>query len=215
MYDRVSEQAGDDIDFDALPKRFVLKCTHDSGGLVIVRDKDTFDRNKAKKIIEKSLRRDYYQLGREWPYKNVKPRIIAEQYMEDTQTHALNDYKFYSFNGTPKALLVVTGRQNEGEKTRYDFFDMDYKHMDIKRGDGGAETEPSRPRNFELMKQLAAELSQGIPHVRVDFYEVDGKVYFGELTFAPRGGFGQFEPQEWDEKFGSWIKLPQKIQKEN
>ena len=199
----------DDIDFESLPEQFVLKCTHDSGGLVICRDKKTLDIEEARKKIEWSLKREYYWLWREWPYKNVKPRIIAEKYMEDSKTSELRDYKFFCFNGEVKILFVASERQGEGE-TKFDFFDMDYNHLPIINGHPNATILPQKPVCFEEMKTLAAKLSKGIPHLRVDFYEVDGKVYFGELTFSHWGGLVAFEPEEWDKKLGDWIKLPKK-----
>ena len=198
----------EDIDFDQLPNQFVLKCTHDCGGLVICRDKLKLDIQAAKKKINKCLRRDYYSVHREWPYKNVKPRIIAEAYMEDSVTTELRDYKFFCFNGEPKTLFVATERQKEGEEVKFDFFDMEYNHLEIRNGHPNASVPPKKPSQFELMKKLAAVLSQGIPHVRVDFYEVDGKVYFGEMTFFHFSGFVPFEPEEWDIQFGEWISLP-------
>lgn len=200
----------DEIDFDALPKRFVLKCTHDSGGLVICKDKARLDLGAARKKIEKSLKRDFFAFGREWPYKDVKPRIIAEQFMEDPVTQELRDYKFFCFDGEVKALFVATERQKPGEEVKFDFFDPDYNHLDFRQGHKNAQTSPEKPLQFELMKELAAKLSAGVPHVRVDFYEVAGKVYFGELTFFHFGGWVPFEPEEWDFAFGSWIRLPEK-----
>lgn len=200
----------DDIDFDSLPNQFVLKTTHDSGGVVICKDKKTFDLLAAKDKLGKSLKRNYFWTNREWPYKNVKPRIIAEEYMEDTETGELRDYKFFAFDGTPRALFIATERQNAQTDTRFDFFDMDYNHLDIRNGHPNADTIPSKPKNFEEMKRLAAVLSKGIPQIRVDFYEVNGRVYFGELTFAHWGGMMPFEPENWDKIFGDWIKLPER-----
>lgn len=198
----------DDIDFDALPSQFVLKCTHDSGGIVICKDKCTFDKNVAKHTLDEYLHRRYYWRNREWPYKNVKPRIIAEQYMEDSKSHELRDYKFFCFDGEVKALFIASDRQKKGEETKFDFFDADYNHLDIRNGHPNSEIMPTKPLSFEKMKYLAAKLSKGIPHVRVDFYEVNGKCYFGELTFSHWSGLVKFEPEEWDYKFGGWINLP-------
>lgn len=198
----------DEIDFDTLPDRFVLKCTHDSGGLVIVKDKNTLDKTVAKKKIEKCLKRNFYYSGREWPYKNVKPRIIAEEYMEDSKTAELRDYKFFTFNGEVKALFIASERQKEDEETKFDFFDADYNHLPVRNGHPNAAIPPEKPENFEKMKELASKLGEGIPHLRVDFYEVDGKIYFGELTFSHWSGMVPFEPAEWDKTFGDWITLP-------
>lgn len=200
----------DEIDFDTLPDQFVLKCTHDSGGLVICNDKATFDIETAKKKIEASMKAKYYYHGREWSYKNVKPRIIAEEYMEDATTKDLRDYKFFAFNGDVKMLFIATERQEKDSETKFDFFDMEFNHLPFRNGHPNADVPPAKPQNFELMKELASKLSKGIPHVRVDFYEVDGKVYFGELTFCHWSGLMPFEPHEWDEKLGSWLELPQK-----
>ena len=198
----------DDIDFDSLPDRFVLKCTHDSGGLVICRDKAAFNKKAAKKKINKSLKKNYYYSGREWPYKDVKPRIIAEAYMEDEKTAELRDYKFFCFNGKPKALFIATDRQTAGTEVKFDFFDMDFNHLDFRQGHPNAETYPEKPINFDEMKRLAQVLSEGLPHLRVDFYEVNGRIYFGELTFSHFSGMVPFHPEEWDYTFGSWIELP-------
>lgn len=200
----------EDIDFDTLPNQFVLKCTHDSGGLAICKDKKMFDIEAAKNKINRSLKTNYYLRGREWPYKNVKPRIIAEQYMEDSVTSELRDYKFFCFNGEVKMLFIASDRQNANEETKFDFFDMDYKHLDVRNGHPNATVMPDKPKCFDEMKSLAEKLSINIPQVRVDFYEVDGKVYFGELTFSHWSGFVPFDPQKWDEVFGEWIELPAK-----
>lgn len=199
-----------EIDFDKLPRQFVLKCTHDSGGLVICRDKASLDREKAREKIEKCQRRNYCDFSREWPYKHVKPRIIAEAYLEDSVTKELRDYKFFAFDGRVKLLFVASERQKEGAETKFDFFDMDYNHLELINGHPNAAVTPEKPAGFEKMKALAEKLSRGIPHVRVDFYEVDGKVYFGELTLFHWSGIVPFEPASWDETLGSWIKLPPK-----
>ena len=198
----------DDIDFDKLPNQFVLKCTHDSGGLVIVKDKSKLDKKLAKNKIEKSLKRDYYIAGREWPYKNVPRKIIAEQYMEDTETQELRDYKFFCFNGEVKALFIASDRGNPKEETKFDFYDENFNHLPFTNGHPNATKEIVKPKTFEKMKELASILSKGIPHLRVDFYEIDGKIYFGELTFCHWSGFVPFNPEEWDYIFGSWITLP-------
>lgn len=199
----------DEIDFDKLPNKFVLKCTHDSGGLVIVKDKNSLDIDSARKTINSSLSKNYFYSGREWPYKDVKPRIIAEEYMEDSETEELRDYKFFVFNGCPKALFIATDRGKE-EETKFDFFDMEYNKLPFTNGHPNADVTPQKPKCFDEMKVLAEKLSKGIPHLRVDFYEVDGKIYFGELTFSHWSGMVPFEPEEWDIIFGSWIQLPEK-----
>lgn len=198
----------DDIDFDQLPDRFVLKCTHDSGGLVICKDKAKLDKAAAKKKIEHCLKHSFYWGLREWPYKDVKPRIIAEEYLEDPATRELRDYKFFAFDGQVKALFVASERQ-AGTDTKFDFFDAEYRHLDLVNGHPMAEVPPAKPDNFEKMKELAGILSKGMPQVRVDFYEVAGKVYFGEMTFFHWSGMTPFEPKEWDRTFGDWIRLPE------
>ncbi len=198
----------DEIDFDLLPEQFVLKCTHDSGSVVICKYKKSFDYKAARKKIECKMKKNLYWWGREWPYKNVKPRVIAEQYMEDTRTAELRDYKFFCFDGEVKMLFVATERQKQNEEVKFDFFDSDYNRLPFKQGHPNASILPAKPQCFEEMKALAAKLSKGIPHVRVDFYEVNGKVYFGELTFFHFCGLVPFEPEEWDFKLGSWIELP-------
>ena len=201
----------DEIDFDTLPDQFVLKCTHDCGGLVICKDKSKLDKSAAKQKLEQCLRRNYYWNLREWPYKNVKPQIIAETYMEDPTTQDLRDYKFFCFDGEVKALFIASDRQTEGEETKFDFFDMEYNHLPFQNGHPNAYTLPQKPVCFEEMKQLAATLSKGIPHVRVDFYEVNGKIYFGELTLFHWSGLVPFQPEEWDYTFGSWLTLPKEM----
>lgn len=198
----------EDIDFEKLPQQFVLKCTHDSGGIVVCRDKTKLNINDAKKKLSKGLNRSYYYQNREWPYLNVTPRIIAEQYMEDRETGELRDYKFFCFNGEVKALFIASDRFTDGEETKFDFFDADFNHLPFTNGHPNANVLPKKPIQFELMKELAAKLSKNIPQVRIDFYEVGGNVYFGEITFFHWSGLTPFEPIEWDYTFGSWITLP-------
>ena len=200
----------DDIDFNNLPNQFVLKCTHDSAGLVICHDKATFNIPEAKKRINKSMKNNFYYEAREWPYKNVKPRIIAEKYMEDEATKELRDYKFFCFNGEVKAMFIASDRFSKNSETKFDFFDPGFNHLPIRNGHPNSEVLPNKPTHFEEMIRLAEKLSRGIPHVRCDFYEVNGHVYFGEFTFFHFAGLMSFEPKEWDDIFGSWIELPEK-----
>lgn len=199
----------EDIDYDSLPNQFVLKCNHDSGGLVICKDKSKLDKKKVCEKINKSIKRNLFYGTREWPYKNVKPLVFAEEYMED-KFGELRDYKFFCFDGKVKAMFIATDRQKLGEDTKFDFFDENFNHLPFTNGHPNADSMPEKPTHFEEMKVLAEKLSAGIPQVRVDFYEVDNRVYFGELTFFHWGGIKPFEPEEWDYKFGSWIKLPNK-----
>ena len=192
----------EDIDWDSLPERFVLKCTHDSGSAVICSDKASFDREAACDRLGAALRRDYWKVSREWAYKGVKPRIIAEAYLGDD----VADYKFFCFNGKAELLFIATERQKKGEEVKFDFFDKSFRHLDIRNGHPNASVPPSCPEHFEEMKGLAERLSSGLPQVRVDFYEVGGKLYFGEFTFYHFRGLVPFEPDEWDFKIGDLWK---------
>ena len=196
----------DDIDFEKLPNQFVLKCTHDSEGLVIVKDKKELDKNAAKEKIEAALKQNFYYIGREWPYKDVKPRIIAEQQMEDHIDGELRDYKFFCFDGEPKAMFIASDRASDHVK--FDYYDLKFNHLDIKQKYPHAQEALRKPDTFEKMIDFSKILSKGFPHVRVDFYEVDGHLYFGELTFYHFSGFMPFEPDRWDKVFGDWLKLP-------
>lgn len=198
----------DEIDFDTLPDQFVLKCTHDSGGLVIVRDKNEFDKEAARKKIERSLKRNFYWKAREWPYKAVKPRIIAEKYIEDNMSHDLKDYKIFTFNGTAKILYIASERNDINAETKFDFFDADFNHLPFTNGHPNASKIPDKPEKFDTMKMLAEKLSAGIPQLRVDFYEVNGDVLFGELTLFHMSGMEPFDPLSWDRIIGDWIELP-------
>ena len=201
----------EDIDFSKLPDKFVIKCNHNSGtGMYICRDKSKLDENTVRKELRKGLHQDYYIGSREYAYKDIPRKFIAEQYMEDAETKELRDYKFFCFDGEPRALFIASGRLQGEECVTFDFFDMDYNHLPFTNGHPNAKVQPEKPKCFEEMKQLAAKLSKDMPHVRVDFYEVNGRVYFGEFTFSHWGGLMPFEPEEWDYTFGSWIKLPQR-----
>lgn len=201
----------DDIDFSTLPDRFVLKCNHNSGlGMFICKDKKTIDEKKVRADLAAGLKENFFLRGREWPYKNVPHKIIAEKYMEDRVTGELRDYKFFCFNGEVKALFIASDRQSEDEETKFDFFDADYNHLPFTNGHPNASITPQKPICFEEMKRLASILSKGIPQVRVDFYEVDGQVYFGELTLSHWSGMTPFKPDKWDLVFGKWITLPEK-----
>lgn len=203
----------DEIDFDKLPNQFVLKCTHDSGGLVICKDKSTLDITAAKRKIEHCLKRKYYYIHREWPYKNVPPRIIAEKYMTDnvnTSTNeTLKDYKFYCFDGKVRFLMINSDR-NSKMSTKADYFDRDFNWLDFTWGYEHANVRPVKPDCFDEMISISEKLSKGLPHVRVDLYECNGQIYFGELTFYDGSGFDKIEPIEWDYKIGKMLKLPSK-----
>ncbi len=196
-----------EIDFDKLPEQFVLKCTHDSGGLVICRDKTKFDISSAKKQIEECLKHNYFYYYREWPYKNVRPRIIAEKYIEGEDGKELIDYKFLCFDGVVKCLRV---NFDKATHQRTNYYSPDGELMEI--GDKLYPPDPERsfdiPINFSKMKELCSLLSKGILFLRTDFYSVGDRVYFGEMTFYPEGGFGEFLYEGNDELLGSWLKLP-------
>lgn len=196
----------EEIDFDELPNQFVLKTTHDQGGVVICKDKNLFDFKFARKILNKHLKIKHFYISREWPYKNVKPRIIAEKYMVDGSMKELPDFKFFCFDGVPKALYVATDRQ--GNKVKFDYFDMEFNHLNFRQQYEQSEKEVERPKSFDKMVELTKILSKGLPHVRVDFYEIDEQVFFGELTFFHHGGHTPFYPEKWDYKLGSWVSLP-------
>lgn len=198
----------EDIDFSQLPNQFVLKPTHDSGSVIICRDKARLDIPAAQYKINNSLKRNYYYPFREWPYKNVEPRIIAEKYMVDESGYELKDYKFFCFDGVSKAMFVASDRQVEGEEVKFDFYDMNFEHLPFVQGHPNANRQIRPPDSFEKMKKLAEILSKGISQVRVDFYDINGQIYFGELTFSHFGGWVPFVPNEWDEIFGSWLTLP-------
>lgn len=196
----------DEINFADLPNQFVLKTTHDSGGVFICRDKSRFDYRLAKNVLNRSLKRDYSRYYREWPYKAVPRRIIAEEYLGG-ENDDLRDYKFLCFGGAPKLLFVNTGR--ESGKLRKNFFDMDFQPLEIFQSYPEADEMPSEPKNFTEMKSLAKALSKGFPQIRIDFYEVSGRVIFGEATLFTSAGLSPFEPDSWDHLLGSWIELPQ------
>ena len=198
----------EDIDFTMLPNQFVLKCTHDSGSVVICRDKKNFNLISARKKLKKGLKRNLFWHGREWPYKFVLPKIIAEKYLQDPEdTGGLKDYKFFCFDGRVKCFKVDF---NRFVQHRANYYDRNKKLLLF-----GEEVCPPNfdyhieiPKNIDKMIELAEQLSKGQPFVRIDFYDADGKIYFGEITFFPAAGFGRFIPKQWDEILGSWIKIP-------
>lgn len=202
----------DDIDWDSLPNKFVLKITHGGGGngIVICRNKDKIDKEKVYSQLRKAMSLNLYKYNREWPYKNVKPRIIAEELLFDIKNpeEVVNDYKFYCFNGKMEFMVVASDRKNKHAK--FDYYDKEFNHLPFKQGGDNYDGVIVKPSNFELMISLAEKLSKDIPHVRVDFYDVNGNVYFGEMTFFDSSGFAAFEPEEWDYKYGSLITLPPK-----
>lgn len=201
-----------EIDFTKLPDKFVLKCNHDSGSVIVCKSKASFNKEDAITRLNAGLNRNGFGYGREWLYRNVEPCILAEQYMEDEKTKELRDYKFFCFDGEVKLMFIASDRQSRNEETKFDFFDMDFKPLYIKNVHPMSKSLPEKPKSFEKMKSLAKILSQGFAHVRVDFYEVNGKPYFSELTFIHGNGMLPFEPSDWDERIGNWFVLPKPIE---
>ena len=196
-----------DIDFDSLPDRFVLKCSHDSNSVVICRNKASFDAAKACRRLAERLERNPFYFDREWAYKDIVPCIICEEYLEDTAAGELKDYKFFCFGGVPRMMLLASGRQDRDRGPVFDYFDMDFRRLDMRRGHPNSPEPPEKPAAFEEMKKLAEALSRDLPHARIDFYQADGRVYFGEITFYPAGGSEPFDPPEWDARIGGWLDL--------
>lgn len=199
----------DDIDFSALPNEFVLKCNHDSGSVKIIKDKESFskeDFQKLKQFYDRRVRHNFFYAGREYQYKNVKPYIIAEQLMHDESDAlgGIKDYKFLCFSGKPEFMISISGRQTEKHE---DYFDMEYNWTEIYNGSTPSAICPPKPACFEEMKRIATELCQGFKQVRIDLFEINGKVYFGEYTIFSGGGFEIFKPDKWEKQFGDWIKL--------
>lgn len=202
----------DDIDFDALPNQFVLKCTHDSGGVVICKDKNKWDISKAREIMTNALECKYYLKGREWPYKDVRPRIIAEQYMTDGGQD-LQDYKIHNFGGIPKIILVCSGRFTK-EGLHEDFYDVAWEKVNISRPDHPhSEMNQPKPVLLTEMLEVAKKISKSLSFVRTDFYVADGRLYFSEITFYPASGFEPFYPDSADKMLGDWIALPSKLKR--
>lgn len=194
----------EDIDFSKLPNQFVLKCTHDSGSVRICKDKEAFDLKENAAHFAKCLKTNSFLGGREWAYKSVKPRIIAEKLMTENG-EGLKDYKFFCFDGTVKAMFIATDRGKEGTDVKFDFFDEHFNHLPFKHGHENAIVTPQKPDCFDKMIEIAEKLSKGMRHVRIDLYDIDSKIYFGEFTFYHHCGFVPFDPEEWDYTFGSWI----------
>ncbi len=196
----------EEIDFDILPDQFVIKCTHDSGSTVICQNKKELDINKVRNILKVSLKKSMYKYGREWVYRNVEPRIIAEEYMHDDDADELKDYKFLCFHGEVKCCFVGSDRfSKEGLHTSY--FDKNWNPLPFTRHYPRREDIP-KPEKLSQMIELAERMSNRMPFVRIDFYIVHHEIYFGEYTFFPGCGFLEFDPDEWDTKLGEWIRLP-------
>lgn len=197
----------DDINFEELPEQFIIKCTHDSGSTIICKNKKEFNIQETKKKISKALKHNYYYYGREWPYKNVKPRILIEKYMEEMGKEELTDYKLMCFNGKVRCSFVCLNRYSS-KGLNVDFYDINWNKMSFERHYKNSNVILEKPKNYKMMIELAEKLSHNIPFVRVDFYEINNKLYFGELTFYPGSGFEEFKPEKYDEILGNMIKLP-------
>ena len=197
----------DDIDFDALPNQFVLKCNHNSGlGMCICKNKSKLNIKKIKSNLKKGLKQDYYLTGREWPYKNVDRKIICEKYMIDESNKELKDYKFYCFNGEMKFVMINSGRFT-CKNTKADYFDRNFEWLDFTWGYEHSNIRPEKPKMFEEMCRIAEKLSEGLKYVRVDLYNINGDIYFGEFTFFDGSGFDKICPINWDYKFGDMINI--------
>jgi len=205
VWDRI-----EDVDFSNLPDKFVLKCNHNSGNVIICQNRKSFDVDAAKRALEKSLNDRYYLKGREWPYKYVKPRVFAEIYMSPSdiwEYKPLIDYKFYCFNGVPMYVQVI---KNRGYNETVDFYNMNWEKQPFTGVNPTAKMSDkvdTAPSTLENMKEVAAKLSMGFPFMRVDLYEINHKVYFGELTLYPSGGFGCFKPKEYNLIIGNQLRL--------
>lgn len=197
----------DEIDLDKLPNQFVLKCNHDSGSVVICKDKATFDLEAAKKKLTQCLATDTSAQFGEWAYRNVPRRILAEKYMEEDGQLDLMDYKWFCFDGVPRIMYMS---RDHAEDARTDFFDMAFNRLPMRMQAPNSDVAPEKPKQFDEMKRIAEILSAGIPHVRVDLYVINGKIYFGEMTFYHCGGMVDVKPYEWNMKMGDMIKLPAK-----
>ena len=200
VFDRFEE-----IDFDSLPNAFVLKCTHDSGGVVICENKADFNKDEAKKTIERFLKRDYYSQWREWPYQGLPHRIIAEEYIGTGK--GLTDYKIHCFNGEPKLILVCKDRFSETGLTE-DFFTETWEHLPVRRPDHpNASASIKKPEQLDELLRLSRVLAKSIPFVRIDFYINEGQILFSEITFFPAAGLSPFIPDKWDIIFGDMLDI--------
>lgn len=186
-----------------LPNTFVLKTTNDSSGTILCKDKSKLDMDYCKERLNRSLNLNYYYSFREWPYKNVKPRILADQLLDDNTGDVLRDYKFWCFDGKPTYMYLTVKNEDIYEN----FYDMDFNAVDINHRFKRAVPEFEKPECFGEMKELAARLSKGIPFVRVDFFQVNGKVYFGEFTFYDWGGMRRFKTKEQDLELGKLLNI--------
>jgi hypothetical protein len=200
----------DKIDFSKLPERFVIKATHGSGMNIICKDKESLNWETSRRLMNKWLKRNWYHFGREWPYKNIRPRLICEKYLENKEFEELIDYKFYCYNNKPEMLFVCTGRFSAGG-LKYSAYDMDWNRISVYKGRPSSDIVMEKPDNLQAMITIASELCQGFPFIRVDLYSVKGKIVFGELTFYPDSGIVPFTPDKYNYFFGDLFILPDKI----
>lgn len=195
----------DAIDFDSLPERFILKPTNGSGDVFVCRDKSSLDIKKAKKTLEKYKKRHFSSKTKEWVYYDLLNRFVAERLLVPSKDATVKDYKFFCFQGEPQFFLVGTDRDSD---LRFSYFDMDGNPLPVRCGHD-YKSGVQKPEHFQEMVEIARELSVDFPHVRVDLYEEEDRVYFGELTFFHYGGIIRFEPDEWDFAFGKFFLLDQ------
>ena len=204
VYDRAGQ-----INFEALPDAFVLKTTHGSGMNIICKNKRELDREACRLKLNRWLGKNYYDMGREWAYKNIRPKIICEQYLENGEHHELIDYKFYCYSGKPEVVFVCCGRFGP-EGVKYDGYDMQWNRIPVYKGKPAAGLNLAKPDNFDEMIDVATRLSEGFPFIRVDLYSVNNRIYFGELTFYPDNGIVPFSPDKYNYFFGNLFVLPEK-----
>ena len=200
--------SAEEIDFDVLPEQFVLKCNHDSGGVIVCRDKSELDIPAIKQKLTHKMKQNYYRIGREWPYKNVEPCIFAEKYMEDSSNINLNVYKFLCFNGEPRIIQTIQNDKTASESI--DYFDLEWNLLELRQNFPNSECPLKKPGLFDNMLALSRKLCEGFPFIRTDLYEINGRVFFSELTFYSDSGMAKFDPPAWDETIGSWLTLPEK-----
>lgn len=197
----------DEIDWEKLPNRFIIKCNHNSGGVIVVNDKKDLDKDSLRTHFNKLLKKNYYYNGREYPYKNIKPKIMIEENIQNANTKKqIDDYKLMCFNGKVKCSFVCSNRDSK-EGLCVNFYDEDWNPMPFERHYPKNKREFPKPKEYNKMVELAEKLSKNIPFVRVDFYVVNDKIYFGELTFYPGSGMEEFTPDEWDYILGTWLDI--------
>ena len=200
----------DNIDYSILPNQFVMKGSHDSGSVVVCRNKEILNTETTTKEMREVLKKNNYYYGRDWPYKDIKPRIIAEEFL-DNGPKGLIDYKFYCFHGEPKFLYISQGLENHST-AHITFYGLDKVKMPFQRADYPThEVEPVFPKNFDDMIGIARKLAIAVnaPFIRIDLYNIKERILFSEITFRPCSGYMRFTPKEWDYKVGAMLHLKQ------